>query len=159
MKSTVNKMKLIYIKIFAAFLLSAMFISCTPQFPDCISEKEKNLKIRWGNYIAAEKKVTGFDINSLGVITSIPGNKEVLQMEREYFCEFKSKVQALLLKTQALNVPADTNRFIEFINPDLNVRMRAVWNPNHKNVGNEEFQKLFDSLLVLIPEIYVENIR
>ena len=62
----------------------------------------------------------------------------------ENYCKLLSMIRNEFIKTQTLNVQADTMRYIEFIHPSQSTKLRAAWNPKYEAVGSAGFREIWD---------------
>jgi len=139
-------------------LFTFIFVGCTstPKKPDCIGERTKNAEIIWGEITDGGKQRNYYTLKSDLKITqdAVPKITEeallVAQIDSDTFCSIYNDLMNLMLKVQTLYVPADSNHFVEFINPDMNYRFRAVWNPINENKGNRDFRQFRQRLNNLI---------
>jgi hypothetical protein len=83
--------------------------------------------------------------------------KLLAKVDSNTYCEIYNDLMNLMLKVQTLYVPADSNHFVEFINPEMNYRFRAVWNPTNENKGNKEFRQFYERLNNLITTHSIEK--
>lgn len=137
------------------FLILALLISCSsaPKPADCLGERNSDIKIIWGVITDNGNRGHQYTLKSDRTISmdSIPyldgKSRHVADIPRaDEFCSIYTDLMNLMLKVQALNVPAETNHFIEFVNPRANYRFRALWNPVHTNHGNKEFKEIYNRL-------------
>lgn len=155
-----------YIKLtilFFIFLIScSIFKNDKPQLLKCLSEKSKNLTLRWGDFYPKENSFFGYEVNAYGELFLYQKNKKnpdgkkekITNLEPSDVCNKFKLTQETILKTQTLFSPGETiARFVEFVNPDENTNMLAVWNPAFQTKGSKYFRELFDSLNTLVPSI------
>jgi len=119
--------------------------------PKCLSKSEKNIIIRWGEL----NKINSSDVYyELGTDCKIylyvknnnsDAKKQYIgQISAEKYCQLISKSKESILKAQALNVPSDVSDYYEFVNDNMGIRFRAVWNPEFTNKGNQDFKALYN---------------
>lgn len=126
----------------------------------CVPESNKDLVIKWGNYLTKkEKLINGFVIKSNGSICRLENildtsGVEILDVSDSVYCIYKNNVDKTIIKNQLLNVFSDTTRFIIVENPKTQYVFRAFWNPNYfdKNIRNLEFGALFTQYMLLLPK-------
>ena len=131
--------------------------SCSSIEKDCLNKNQKNTIIIWGSLKSDNSFKDAYQLTSDAVIkhfTILNGKKEDTSMVRKLssieVCNSFNETMGLFLKLQSLNVPADSNCFIEYINPDSHVQLRALWNPVFTNRGNKDFKQLFEKLMTLV---------
>ncbi len=133
-----------------------MGCSSTPKKLDCIGKRTKNIEIIWGEMTDGGKQRNYYTLRTDLHIThnSIPKTHDepilLAKIDSNTFCEIYNDLMNLMLKVQTLYVFADSSHFVEFINPDMNYRFRAVWNPANENKGNREFRQFHERLSNLI---------
>ena len=143
--------------IFLAILISSCSLFKKDFYTNhpCINEKSKNIEIKWGFYIAESKELYGFKLDTKGQCFLIDKNKVdeslLLTLSKEEYCDLYFSINKEIIKTQTLNVPADTNAFITFDNPDMNYNFRAIWNPNYETIGSKGFREIFKKLNKALP--------
>ncbi|MBE2189663.1 MAG: hypothetical protein KGZ71_02855 [Desulfobulbaceae bacterium] len=146
------------IKILLLSILTIL-ISCssTQKSTDCLGDRDRDFKINWGRIINGDIHGNNYTLTSDRKIhnnayQSKDGAGEYITtiQDTKSFCSLYSDLMNIMLRTQSLHVPADTNHFIEFINPGMNYRFRALWNPNHDNKGNRDFSVMYKRLEELI---------
>jgi hypothetical protein len=59
-------------------------------------------------------------------------------------------VTTTFVKVQALHSPGTKARYIEYSNPQANVFLRAVWNPDLNTFQSRDMRAQFDSLMALV---------
>ena len=146
--------------IFVCILLFTI-TSCSSHKHECYSENNKELKLRWGYFIAKTGKITGYQLNNDASLqkfgkTDGPENYKdsiLIQVDGDKYCKLLFMTRDTILKIQALNEPGDSLHFIEYSDPPRNVRMRAVWNPINKTYGSRSFREIYDSLQTLVPVV------
>ncbi len=141
------------IRIFSALLCTALlFAGCAPGFPTCVREHARQQIVRWGEIRG--NTMTGYQVNAqaelFGVSQASLSEQAALaprgSVESELYCERLNMVRHAFLDVQALNVPGETRRFVEFSNPGNGLEMRAIWNPDYETTGNAQFRAVYDSL-------------
>jgi len=150
------------------FILLVIITSCSvfksdkPAMLKCLSERSKNLTLRWGDFLPKENSFYGYEINAYGELffytknqKNPDGKKEkISNLDPIEVCSKLKLVQETILKTQTLFSPGENSaRFVEFSNPDENMNMLAVWNPAFQTKGSKYFRELYDSLNILVPSI------
>jgi hypothetical protein len=151
-----------------SMLLVLLLFSCSlfkgnkPQLARCLNENEKNLVLRWGDFFPKDNAFFGYEINAYGelfIFSKSLKNPEmkkdkIVDLDHNEFCSKLKLAQTTILKTQTLFSPGENKaRFVEFSNPEQNLNMLAVWNPEFQNKGSRHFRELFDSLNSLVPSI------
>ena len=143
--------------ILCTFLFSSCSLFKKDFYADhpCINEKSKNIEIKWGFYITETKELYGFKLDTKGQVFLIDNNLAdeslLLTLNKEEYCDIFISINKEIIKTQTLNVPADTNAFITFNNPDMNYDFRAIWDPNYETIGSEGFREIFKKLNKVLP--------
>ncbi len=126
----------------------------TAQTPSCLTDKQKGLIIRWGDYDNEKKEFNGYLLNTDAEYFSVKGggligkhDEELLgTIDSDNYCKLFHAIRKEFLATQTLNSPGDISRIIEFNNPTTNVILRAVWNPKFQTFGSKGFRKIYDQL-------------
>lgn len=77
-------------------------------------------------------------------------NNDTISLEESVACNLLEKTTQLFFKTQALNVPADSNNYFIYYNKKSNSDLRALWNPIHDNKGNAAFKALYQEYMDMI---------
>ena len=142
------------------FVLSVFIISCGSTKTNICVKESDNILIRWGEFSNSEQIFRGWELNSKREIFAYSAKSEsekvrgsyITQIEVEEYCNFLKELKQLFLKNNVLNVPGENLHFIEYEDKNSNVNLRAVWVPQHLNVGNKEFKKLFLKIINAIPE-------
>ena len=138
-------------------ILSIIFVfsfSCTKvkreTEADCLSKSNKNTEIMWGYYKQKERIMFGHKINSSGDIFAFDNIKQEDSLlgytSKNRMCYLVKSIQDEFIKTQSLNVPADSVVFIELFNPNTRVRLKASWNPRLPAIGSKGFRAIWKSL-------------
>lgn len=145
-------------KFFVALsLLAALLASgCSPGFPACVREHARQQTIRWGE-IRSDNSITGYELSSQAVLFTVrqPSLSQPAQLteqgavEEALYCDRLDDVRRAFIEVQALNVPGNIRRFVEYRNPQNGVEMRAIWNPEYDTQGNALFRSVYDSLETL----------
>ncbi len=126
----------------------------TVQTPSCISDKQKGLIIKWGDYDNEKREFVGhimktdteiFSVKSAGLLGNYDKEASVSVAGDDY-CKILNNIRKEFLSTQTLNSPGDISRIIEFNNPATNVVLRAVWNPKFETFGSKGFRKIYSQL-------------
>ncbi len=158
------EMRILILSILLLFLFSScsLFKSKEPQLVHCLNENEKNLVLRWGDFLPKDNAFFGYEINAYGelfIFSKSNKNPEIkkdkiVDLDQNEFCSKLKLAKSTILKTQTLFSPGESKaRFVEFSNPEQNLNMLAVWNPEFQNKGSRYFRELFDSLNCLVPSI------
>lgn len=158
------EMRILIFSILLLFTLPScsLFKSNQKQLVNCLNENEKNLVIRWGDFFPKDNAFFGYEINAYGELyffsksNKNPESKKdkIVDLEQNDFCSKLKLAKSTILKTQTLFSPGENKaRFVEFSNPEQNLSMLAVWNPDFQNKGSRLFRELFDSLNCLVPSI------
>lgn len=154
------KFNIMSIKFVIFFVLSVFIISCGSTKTNICVKESDNIIIRWGEFSNSEQIFRGWELNSKREVFSysaknasetVRGNY-IDEIEVEEYCNLLKETKQLFLKNNILNVPGDNLHFIEFEDLNNNVNLRAAWVPQHFNVGNKEFKKLFLKMINAIPE-------
>ncbi len=141
---------------FLVVIASLCIVACSTQMsqPDCVDAKNADDIVRWGN-VYADGSVRGYELVSTAEFSSFdkPSMKAENQtvsalgrLESDTYCEATQKVRQTFAKVQVLHSPGERSRFVEFVNHRKGVYLRALWNPDFQNIGNEEFSKLYTYL-------------
>jgi hypothetical protein len=132
-----------------------ILVSCssTPKSTDCLSDRDRDFKIHWGQIIQGDMKGNNYTLTSDRKIhkgatqsNTVEGELIATIQDTEAFCSLYSDLMNVMLRNQSMYVPADTNHFIEYTNPGMNYKFRALWNPNHSNMGNRDFKAIYKRL-------------
>jgi hypothetical protein len=150
----------IKIKFFTLIIILSIFTSCGNQKPSCITRQTETLQISWGERVSKTGFTRGYMMTTGAEIYSInkeSENKDIVRkkiknIEGSNFCSKLSLIQRVIMRNQALSIPADTVRFIEYENPSAKVFIFAEWNPKYTTVANLDFRMLYDSLQTLLKE-------
>ena len=143
------------IVLFLSLIGLQLLISCS-RTPECITTKEEDIKIRWGEAFINQKVFDGYEIDAKarlyrnsGTFNSKDNNLTLLgNADPELYCNLLLRIRDEFLKVQALNAPGDTSRYVEYIDPTNNISVRALWNPKFKTVLSEGFRGIYDSLQI-----------
>lgn len=141
-------------------IIAIIAMSCATSSPECLNKRHNDLIIRWGQESEKMDFTLGYEINTnreLFILQRSKGEKEYLRekittIKPDAYCRNYNAIMKNILKTGSLHVPSDPAMFLEFTSKSSGIQFRAVWNPKHRNAGNKEFHKLFDSLMTLVPE-------
>jgi hypothetical protein len=141
------------------FIIILITISgCVHDRPFCISKQSETLEISWGERYTLSGAVNGYMMNGKSELYNINKPSEfdnfkkimIKKIDEDYFCTKIKLVNNVIMKNQALSIPADTVRFIQYENPGANVLIIAEWNPKYKISANKDFIILYDSLQTLV---------
>jgi hypothetical protein len=144
------------------FTIMILFSCSVPQhYPPCISEKMHELTISWGDHDIATGKIEGFRLDAMGNLyefirasdTSVYVDKLKRTLPDSLYCHINKLVIKEILKAQTLNSAIDTERFVEYRNPEAKAVMRASWNPKFETKGNKGFLELYDYLSRIVGDI------
>lgn len=128
------------------------FISCTsaPKAPDCINQSAFNAELSWGNLENGDID-TVFRMKMNGEIFSSLNNfeKPIKIADSDSLCEILREMGRLIIEVQILNVPSETNHFIEYKNEERDYYFRSVWDPRFTNESNKDFRLLYKRLVDL----------
>lgn len=140
---------------------------------NCVSELNRNAIIKWGYIYQDSKTEKAYRMDTYGDIYRVDeldinitrehgkANFEIEKNEnynyisnisRENYCNIYVSIQKEFIASQALFVPADTMVFVQLINPDAKVDLRAVWNPKYKAIGSKGFRSVWDKLEAILPK-------
>jgi hypothetical protein len=139
----------------AICIFGLMFLSCS-HTPDCITVKEREIKIRWGEVFINQKVFDGYELDANAILYRNSGFinsksddlKPIGNADPELYCTLLLRIRDEFLKVQALNAPGDTSRYVEYIDPANNTSVRALWNPRFKTYLSEGFRGIYDSLQI-----------
>lgn len=135
-------------------LLATLLVSgCSTGFPACVREHARQQTIRWGE-IHSNNAISGYELSAQATLFVVQQKSQAEQLQitekgsvgANLYCERLDLVRRAFIEVQALNVPGETRRFVEYRNPQNDVEMRAVWNPEYDTKGNELFRSVYDSL-------------
>lgn len=134
--------------------------SCnTVQDATCIKEANKGVEIRWGEANMETKEMLGYALNTKSELLStstVPGYSEfdydkIGDIPQDIYCEMFKKIRKEFLKTQTLNSPGPKiSRYVEYYDRHTNVKLRVLWNPEHKTYWSEGFRGIYDQLQKLV---------
>lgn len=103
----------------------------------CISEKSTALLVRWGDEDDSLRTITYYEVNSKGEVTRYRGtSRDSVTSDyrgwipHDAYCERVASTRTAFLQTQAMNVRGVRARFMEYVNPNGDVFLRVVWNPD-----------------------------
>lgn len=157
-----NQIKIYILLISLVITSCSIFKNDKPNLLKCVSEKSKNLSLRWGDFLPKDNAFYGYEINAYGELyfytknqKNPDGKKEkISNLDPSEVCNKLKLVQEAIIKTQTLFSPGEKGaRFVEYSNPDENMNMLAVWNPEFQTKGSKHFRELYDSLNSLVPSI------
>ncbi|MFA6570092.1 MAG: hypothetical protein WCT77_02535 [Bacteroidota bacterium] len=142
------------------FFSSLIISSCEHAKPRCYDNTTKSLIIRWGEYYKKPDLFKGYQIDALGKLSAIHKTgkdknyttEEIGFTNADRYCYARGMLQFLFIRSQTINEPGDTVRFIEYFNPERNSNPRAVWNSRYKTFGSEGHRDAYDSLQALVPK-------
>ncbi len=144
-----NKFISIVLSLIFLFSYSCRNVKIVPE-PDCLSKSNKNTTIIWGYYKNKVRIMFGHKISSSGEIFAFDNIKQkdslVCLTSKRNMCDLVKSIQDEFIKTQSLNVPADSVIFIELLNPNTNLRLRAAWNPRLPSIGSKGFRAIWKKL-------------
>lgn len=131
------------------FLILSVSCSSVEKQPDCINKTALNSTLRWGKMLGGVP--TSYkSMNMMGEVTKFESktNSEVIEfkLDKDTLCNTLEELGSLIIEIQTLNVPAENNLFIEYVNKDRDFFFRAVWDPRYKNDGNEKFNEFYHKL-------------
>ena len=144
-------------KIFITLIIIILAINlfgCAHHVNSCIGTAIKPIIIRWGEYYSKNGEIRGWQLSSNLIIQKYNKKSFMDSISIENFailpdykfCKFVKMVQDTLIKVQALNVYADSMRFVEYLNTERDVNLRANWNMNFNTFLSSGFQTVYDSL-------------
>jgi len=139
---------ILFLSLFSILVLS----SCkTIEIPNCVTETNKDLQIRYGNYNTKDNVlIDGYTISSEAIIYRIFSlydkklNSQIGTISTDDYCKLINMINKEFIKTQTLNVQADTVRFVELIHPSQDTKLRAAWNPRYEAIGSKGFREIWD---------------
>lgn len=114
---------------------------------NCNLSDYKDLEIELG-YLSQSSISQYYQLKGNKITNSF--NKDTISIEENVACNLLQKTTQLFLKTQTLNVPADSNHYMIYKNKKSNTDLRALWNPLHNNKGNVEFKALYQEYMDII---------
>ncbi len=127
-----------------------IFVSCkTAETPYCIGKATKSIKLYLGTILNNETISEQYLILTDRYIYRVAPNgkkKKVVQIPEKEYCDLIFETNEAFLKTQVINEVGDTLNFIQFENPSVNLKTRAIWNPKFNTRNSENFRKLFEQL-------------
>jgi hypothetical protein len=141
--------KIIY-PVLAVFLTFLIACSSIPETPDCVNSTALNAELSWGTIVKGDVN-TAYKMKMNGEIFDLM-NKEAGRLDvanPDTLCNLLRQLGVLIIEVQILNVPADTNLFVEYKNTARDYYFRALWDPKFDNVGNHSFAELYDRLVNL----------
>lgn len=136
------------------FIFASLILFSCKSIPECISKNSKTISIKWGytnndntiskNYmLATDMKV--FELNE-----NYKGKPVLLnEIKEDRFCSIFNQTTKTVLKTQILAEPCKECKYIELINPNMNIDIKLKWNSNYIHTGTKMVSELFDSLMVI----------
>lgn len=146
-------------------IATALLISCSSAKldNDCISKSRRNLLISWGDYdMKNNKLISGYAIKTDRTVHQLYnlqdsiGSQILGKAPDSLYCDMTQKLWNTILNVQKLNVPADTVRFVRYMNPDNNYQLNGFWNNRYKAIGSKEYREVF-TILNSISPIKFEN--
>jgi hypothetical protein len=150
----------ILISVFITFMIAGCKTT-----PECINKGMIGSKINWGKTIWDDSEnviMKGYSLDHFANLREFEvlkdsantiKYKEPVEVELELFCRTFNFVRKRVMDTQALYEPGKVQNFIHYINPNFNVDIRVVWNPEFNTAGSEKARAAFDSLNVLKEKI------
>lgn len=146
--------------VIAAVVLASCVTRPRPTAPaPCVTEKTRELTIRWGTHDDSLQVIDVYRMNTRGEIFHYQGpmstsivDDYLLHVDQPEYCTAASSVNACFLKTQALNTGARKSRFVEYFNPSTDVYLRAVWNPDLQTFQSRDMRKEYDNLMKLVKQ-------
>jgi len=141
-------------------LLSLIFLgACSKPFADCITERNKEVMIRWGEIENESGMHNGFMINAKGELfliyrEGIRGEfdtKKLKNTKSEDYCPLLNQTQQLFIHNQVLNQSGgEKSNFIELVNKSNNLFTRGIWNPDIETDGNKQFRNMYEQLMNIV---------
>ena len=138
-------------------LLSLICFSCKTPRPECISDSNKGVVLRWGTIDNIVKSSHFYELDSFAKIYEIQLDSnnnqirnELGKIENNDYCNLIELVITTLVETQALNSPGEIQNFVDYLNLDNNMLMRAAWNPKFSTKGNKAYRAVYDSLNIRV---------
>ena len=129
-------------------LIVVMLSSCkVTDSNNCNLSEYKDVEIQFG---FVSQSSIGDSYKLIGNKVTNSFNKDTMIIDEGIACNLFERTTQLFFKTQALNVPADSNNFFIYTNKRSNAQLRALWNPLHSNKGNEEFKALYQEYMDII---------
>lgn len=145
-------------KLYLPIVLVFIFSCSGVDYPHCINEKTENVIISWGDFDTKNNNlILGYALKGNGYVYELVNLKDSVGTKYEkvsdsLFCKIYRDLKATILKTQKLNVPADTVRFIKYSNPANNYSNTGRWNNRLKAIGSKEYREIFDILNSVSPK-------
>jgi hypothetical protein len=145
--------------LFIVFLSFTVLVACSKPFADCITERNQEVIIRWGEIENESGMHNGFMINSKGELflilrEGIRGEFETKKLKNtksEDYCPILNQTQQLFIQNQVLNHSGgETSNFIELVNRNNNVFSRGIWNPDIETDGNKQFRNMYQQLMNIV---------
>ena len=152
-------MKKIKFVILALFAVSCSLFQKEQTKVPCLPEHSEQFTIRWGECVIKDNSFVGYEINAYGLLSLYTKNdkykdgktEKITTIDADGFCRTLKIANETIVKTQALYSPGETSKFIEYTNPNNDVFILAVWNPQFQTQGSASYRNLYDSLMALVP--------
>ncbi len=148
--NTMNIMNVM--KFSSVVILLMLFFACSsiPDTPECVNSTALNAELTWGVLVKGKQQVA-HRMKMNGEIFDVmnPEAERLGIANPDTLCNVLRQLGVQIIEVQILSVPADTNLFVEYKNPDRDYYFRAVWDPKFDNDGNRSFAKLYDRLVNL----------
>ncbi len=114
---------------------------------NCKLSEYKDVEIKFG-YVSQSSISDSYKLVGNRITNSF--NKDTIIIDEAVACNLLEKTTQLFFKTQALNVPADSNNFMIYANKKSGAELRALWNPIHDNIGNRAFKSLYQEYMDIL---------
>lgn len=131
-------------------MLGFVLMSCNSFKPTCINDSNKRLTFSFGDFdMKSEQMLNAYQIKSDGKVYKLlnwQGDcaSSVFQLSENDYCTLKKKLEDEIMKTQTLNVQADTVRFVQYLMEGTSNRNRAMWNPRYEAIGSKGYREILD---------------
>ncbi|HRP02295.1 MAG TPA: hypothetical protein PLE30_06565 [Candidatus Kapabacteria bacterium] len=139
-----NKLLLLFLNIILIIVVSSCKVTDSNH---CNLDEYKNIEIELG-YFTSQHHRDYFKLQNNLLIHN--GTQDTIKLENSIACNLFEKTTQLFFKTQALNVPADSNHYFIYRNKVEGTELRTLWNPEHTNQGNKEFKSLYQDYMDII---------
>jgi len=129
-------------------IILSLLSSCkVTDVDNCNLSEFRDVEIKFG-YVSQSKISDSYKLVGNRITNSF--NKDTIILDEAAACNLLEKTTQLFFKTQALNVPADSNHYMIYTNKKNGAELRALWNPAHDNIGNRAFKALYQEYMDII---------
>jgi hypothetical protein len=126
----------------------------------CITERSTHLLVRWGHEDDSLRTITYYEVNAKGEVTRYRGTtRDSVQSDyrgwipHTAYCERIASTRSAFLQTQAMNARGVRARFMEYVNPNGDVFLRVVWNPDLQTFQSRFIRPEYDAFMQLLHEL------